>query len=362
VDKGTIVLVVGFIIVVGVYALNITRVDMGMEDNSLKYAYTRQARQIALSGVHLAMNALRDPNWMAGYQNDSLLGGSLYVSVDSSGLPSQYRRITSEGRYLGNKHRVVAVIYAPSIAEETTFDLNLLTVRALVEMQGSGINIQPNKKFFINGEDTPLNTKHGIGAGSGLTQAIVTNALNSAGARDSVIGLPGNPNPKPSVAPTLSETASMSRLDSAIRRVVTIIHAKGKLERKRTWGTISSPEIVYATKSLTVDKSLAGAGILYINGSLTVEDSVTWNGYLIVHGDKIEVRSNRVVNLNGAVFFGKTGSSLRFGSDGKMRIKYSSSILQSLNSTLFGVTPREKPQIFGGIYESGVYDTSGVSP
>lgn len=343
-DRGTIILAVGFTVMVGLYSLNMTRSDVGMKDSGDSYASKRQARQIAVAGVSLAMNELRyNSNWSAGFQNRSVLGGTLNLTVSTSGLPAGQKRLTSTGKYFDSTYTAITVVQVPP--EDRNLNMALLNVQSLIEMQGTSLTITPSNKFTVNGNnwiaDTtydPATAKYGIGASSSTLNTSIVNALTNAGATNKVTGV-GSP---PSVT-TLASVVNMTTQEREIKRIATITHRNSTLGREKYWGTMTAPEIVFVTKSLTVEKPLTGAGILCVDGNLTVRSTMSWKGYVIVRGNTFNVQSTGIVDIKGAIFFGNNGG-LRFGSAGTMAITYSSNILQELETRLF-VSARSKPVV-----------------
>lgn len=335
-DKGTFILALGFTVMVGMYALNMTRSNVGSRDDSDTYASTRQARQIAATGINMAVNKLRyNPNWTIGYDDEPVLGGMLDVTIDSINLPPDLRRVKAVGMYSGHSYEIVSIIQVPESDGE--FNQDLLNVQSVVEMQGQTLAIQPGNNFLVNGNNwvsdstyNPATATYGIGASNApqLTVPEVETALSAATATNKVIGEGSAPSVI-SVTPV-----NMNSLENEVRRIATIVHTKQTLGRSKTWGTMNMPEVVYSTKSLTVEKSLAGVGVLFIDGNLTVKNTMDWKGYLIVRGNMIKVESAGNIDLKGAVFFGN-GGNLKFGSAGRMDIVYSSNILDIVKNNLF---------------------------
>lgn len=338
-ERGSVILTAGFTMIVGLFSLNMTRSDMGMSDNADYYAHKRQARQISLAGTQIAINNLRsNPAWQ-GQSDMSLLGGRVNISAINIG--SGQIRVASTGyygqtvNYDGQTHQSVSIVQIPTTT--TIFDMTLLNVQTAMEVQGQTFAVKPSNLFFVDGTDSGsfiINTKYGIGASPSLTAGVVSAELINAAAENNVVGL----GPNPSVT-TLTTVVDMNRQVQEVRRVATIIHHRGVLGKNKAWGTMTSPEIVYVTKSLTIDKNLTGVGILCIEGDLNVQNlgSINWSGYVIVHGNIFGVLSGGSAAINGAVFFGRGGNTL-FGSDGNMTIVYSSDILNTLNSTMFSQT------------------------
>src|SRR5712691_2833173 len=135
-DKGTLIFAIGFTIMVSMYILNMTRIDSGTSQNSDSYTEKTEARQIARTGVQLAINKLRSSSSALGVviQNQLLLGGTLdTVLIDSvPGQPDQ-RKVTSKGSYFGQKHKVVGIVQVPPTG---LFNQNYLITQCLMEMQG----------------------------------------------------------------------------------------------------------------------------------------------------------------------------------------------------------------------------------
>lgn len=364
-DKGTFILAAGFTIIVGMYALNMNRADSATRDNSDAYAYKRQARQIALSGIALATNKFRDDlnweTWVGELQDTSLMEGTLNVTIDSSGLPSGYRRIMSQGYYFGQNHSAEGIVHAPPPSVISTFDTTLLKVYATVDMRGQDFKVESftYNKFRVRG-DSAVAT-YGMGGrqttlpGSKITYELTHDNVR---AQDSVTGTGGNPSVTTLLVAnnTVANGFTMARLGDSIRTKASITYSRTTLGDTTYWGSGSSPKIVYVSGSLQIDKPLTGVGILFIYGQLHVKSTMNWQGYLLVHSDRIQVYSGKTMDLKGAVFFGDESGvgNLNFLSSGTMKITYSPNILSTIKQKLITVSSG-RPSLVR-TYEHGIYD------
>jgi len=317
-EKGTIILSIGFIMIVGLYALNMTVVDINADETSISYADGRQARQISLSGVALATNNLRyNPSWAGGYAGRDLMGGTLTVTIDSTGLPSGQRRVTSIGQYAGVNDSTEAIIQLAQPV--SSFNLSVLGHQSAIEMKGGSFKLAYGTLFKVKG-----GSSYGIATNSTDLRSSIWNALTAKNVQDSVEGQPY----RIWYVTTMDRDAQAAEVLNA----ASIVYKSGSLGKSMAWGTMASPQIVYVTRSLTISKPLNGAGILCIDGDLTVKDDLHWDGYVIVTGKSFNVKSGANVTIDGTVYFGTSGGTLQFGSYGTMRITYDTSILDNLDA------------------------------
>lgn len=331
-DRGTLIFAIGFTIIVGMYVLSMTRIDGATGQNSDNYAARTEARQIARTGIQLAINKLRYNDTTRSIKLP-LLGGELTLTVDDSGMGASEKRVVSNGEYSGQSHKVIGVVKVPDITG--SFNLSLLTTQAFMEIKGDGFDID-DIKLFLNGHDWtpdtsyhPPDTMYAIGTESPALRNVIIDELIKENAKDSVVGRGTNPSVRylPSVVLRDSQEAE-------VKRFATITYSGITLGRSRTWGTLAAPEIVYCKDELTIDYPLTGAGILFIHGDVVVDAVFNWQGYVIFRRDDITVHPSGRVSIQGAIFYGRSGDNLDFNSEGRLNAVYSSYILAGVRKNL----------------------------
>lgn len=110
--KSSIIIVLGFMVIVGVSAPNINRLASRTYDNFLTYNSKSHSHDIAVSGANIACNAIfLNPTWRSSYNDVPFSGGG--YSVSASTININQVKIVSVGHFEKARDTVV-VILAPS--------------------------------------------------------------------------------------------------------------------------------------------------------------------------------------------------------------------------------------------------------
>ena len=112
-----------------------------------------------------------------------------------------------------------------------------------------------------------------------------------------------------------------------------------------SYGSVSSPEIIYVNGDLTLSGNITGYGILVVTGTHTAAGTVGWKGIVLVVGQGTMVISGGGNNeYDGAVLLAKTrdasgnllptlgGTSLVWSGGGGNGVYYSSGCINNANS------------------------------
>ncbi len=112
--KTTIIMVAVLAVTVGVYEIAIKKTEASVRGKAETHAFQLQAEQIAISGVHLAVQGLRSKSGRAvlnaGITDKELLDGIVTYITDDDGLPPDELRITSQGEFKGIVATVVVLV------------------------------------------------------------------------------------------------------------------------------------------------------------------------------------------------------------------------------------------------------------
>ncbi len=110
--KSSIIIVLGFMVIVGLTAPNINRLASRTYDNFLTYNGRTHSHDIAVSGANVAANAIFiTPTWRSSYNDVVFSGGSYSVSATTYNINQV--KIVSVGQF-GKSRDTVIVILAPS--------------------------------------------------------------------------------------------------------------------------------------------------------------------------------------------------------------------------------------------------------
>lgn len=116
--KTALILVAAFSVSVGLYGIGIQKANKNVQTSAAVHAYRAQAQEIAKSGVHLAVNAMRSPNinsylkkgYKVGLLDKKLFDGMMDYIIDNYGLPPDYARITAVGEFKGHEATYAALV------------------------------------------------------------------------------------------------------------------------------------------------------------------------------------------------------------------------------------------------------------
>jgi len=102
--RGSLVIVLGFMIISGLVVASIREGAMESLDNAIAVFDQMMANNVANSGVNLCLRRLKENRfWRAGYDGDPLLGGELTAELVDPGMdpqvPEHGLRLTSIGRF-----------------------------------------------------------------------------------------------------------------------------------------------------------------------------------------------------------------------------------------------------------------------
>ncbi len=114
--KASILLVLGFSLILGVVSPNLHRLANRSSENYLDYLKISQAHNLATSAANMAANQLFiDTSWKAGYSNIPFSGGTYSVAVKDTGV--KMKRITAVGVYQSTAETVSVLLQPSSFAK-----------------------------------------------------------------------------------------------------------------------------------------------------------------------------------------------------------------------------------------------------
>lgn len=118
--KASILLVIGYSVILLVVGLNVQGFGTRSTDNYLDYYEQSMVNNIAVCGANLAANQIFiDPGWRDGYEDTPFSGGTFVVTVDT--LPGQRVRVTSTGRYVDVEKTITFVLQPSTFAKFAYF-------------------------------------------------------------------------------------------------------------------------------------------------------------------------------------------------------------------------------------------------
>ena len=291
-----------------------------------------QAVNVSGSAVNLALSKLRlNKNWRTGFSNLSVSNGTCSLTVSDIGMDSVL--ITAVGQYRNVSHT--------SVVRAKLFSI-FPVVESSLTMYGDSVTFSnAGKAFSISGLDykddgSTLGTHpavYGMGVYQQKSVDQLKNFINNAGVASNVDGKGGTPS-----VGLFTNKDLIDSLHNMYKGLATITLPAGKYSGNATWGTASSPEIVYVNGDLEWTGNISGYGILVVSGDLIAKGTVTWKGITIAYsGDMdMQVGSSGTPNFLGTCFIG-TGNASKITSvhfNGNPYIRYSYDVLQNVLTKL----------------------------
>lgn len=118
--KVSLLLILGFSGLFGIMGQNLLNFSNEASDNFYDYYTDTRSHNIAVSGANMAANKLFiDKNWMAGWDDISIDGGYLTVTVEKFNITN--RRIYSIGSYRGTSDTVIVTLQPKNFAQYGNF-------------------------------------------------------------------------------------------------------------------------------------------------------------------------------------------------------------------------------------------------
>lgn len=277
--KMLLMLVLGMGFVASYAALQLNRSNLNANENAVEDYEINQARNLARSGVELAISRLaQDSTWSSGYQNSSMSNGTLVVNVERTramypGGPdanlNNARLVTATGTILNESFTIRAVVEIPSdyirppglgygILSDESMDLSGNVSIADYNNPSINANIHTNHDLSFGGsssvkgygtysEDCP--------SGTGGASAIFFPNVPSGGPLVSQ----ASPVAIPEIDPSKWEALATRKFYSS-----TTINSNMML------GTKENPEIIYVRGDLKLNGQMTGYGVFLVTGDLTI--------------------------------------------------------------------------------------------
>ena len=313
--KMLILLVVGMGVVASLARLQMTQSSSNAADNATIDFQRNQARNLALSGVDLAIaRVAADSTWMTGYSSNSISNGTLDVAIERTsamypGGPNvnlkSARLITSTGTVLGETRVIQAVIQIPSLNTLPAGLRYAMYSHGDLEMRGNetvrddnnpawNANIHTNAALKLTGN----NTVKGYG----------TYFSNISSSPASNLNPTFTPN-VPSGGPVQYKTAMVPRptIDPSKWAALATQTYNGAttFSGSTVLGSKNNPAIIYVKGNLTLSGNVSGYGVLLVTGNLFLVGNTTvtsldpsGNNLGVIVGGDAQVNGNVTVAGN----------------------------------------------------------------
>ena len=315
-----IILLLGGGMLFAITTLNLNRSNIAMANNSVQEYNSKEAANIAKSGVEFAIRNLAEESTWTG-MNKSLNDGNVLVTVQnttsryynapSSNLSSG-RLITSIGT-VGNLNDTIRAV----VQLKTSNGLNLPKFMNYAAASGNNLVLKGNDQIVDNNNsqwnaNCYVNGDFNMG-GWDIIKGFVS--YNGEAEADKSQSLTSNitPNQNPNKISTLSKVPKINiptfNPDDYKTKATIIYNGDQTISGNLSLGSKSNPQIVYVGGNLTLSGNVTGYGVFIVKGNITIKGSVTINGQdpscsnlgLYTFGD---LNTNGGVNINAQVFTG----------------------------------------------------------
>lgn len=340
--RAMLFLVTGSFIIFGMISLGVFSRQGDMNQATVDYVLSAQARNNANAGIEMALNRLSgEQTWRTGASTPHryMMGGNavdvLVVDNDTQGitLPPGIIEIRSTGRFdNGVAVTARAHVRMTSLLPEINGAMGIFTDNLDFNVAGSS--------FLITGHDT---NPDGSAGPAGSVPAM---AVNTQAAYDEIMGslnasqrgrLQGDGATNPSLdlnsemdGDALEDFVALAMANADHIYVDHVASGEGSL------GTPQNPKVIVVEGSLEV-RNATGAGIIIIKegGSLDARGNFdNYQGLIVIQGRADMTRGN--IHIVGAMLFGGANPSIEIDIDfrGNVNVSYSSTVLNNLTNRI----------------------------
>lgn len=325
--RASIIWVLGFSILFGTTRTSVQRTMLDTMRNVVADYERMAARNIANTGVYIALQTVSQNNqWRSGFNDMSFSGGSYGVTVQDStadpSLGSSRLRLIGTGQYGDASHTVRVVIEGENQMPPVPGAVAINSDSTTFSLAGNSFN--------IDGRDTNVNGTPGPGPDLwGL-------AVSNAGDSSRCVAQPRSNRILGSTsAPSVGVSTDLPDLEALaqwLRRRADYDLPTGSYNAV-TWGTFASPAIVYIDGNGSIAGNSSGAGILVVNGNLKLAGTFSWQGLVIVFGTNLTVDTTvGTPNIYGALLVQADTAFLDV--KGNVNIIYSSQTIENAQNKL----------------------------
>lgn len=327
-------------IIVGLGALfalaniNISQSKMRMVNNAVEQYEKTQAKNIASSGINLAlMEISKDTNW-TGVNGVQMANGSGNLKIVVSKTQSVYykgpamgqnnRQVASIGNVNGQVDTIFAVLNIPSTPGVPNFlGYGLLSETSMTLNGGINVRDDNNASWNANLHTNGSLTINGNNLVEGFGSYSVSYTSNPA----KRINTTFVPNVNPNSLPVHSKIPKVNIPDFNPDDYLTIANeiTSGNLtiSGNNSLGTKENPKIWYVSGNLTLSGDITGYGCFVVKGSITLNGNVNITS-VDPSGNNLGLYAKGPVTMNGNV-------------TAKAQILSSSSITMNGNCKLYGL-------------------------
>jgi hypothetical protein len=276
--KMLVMLVVAMGVIASFSSLQLNRSNLNSSSVAVQDYEINQARNLARSGVDLAISQLaQDSTWSAGYTANAMGGGSLTVNV-------QRTRAMYPGGPDANLNNARLVTAIGTVLDET------FTIRAVVEIPsdyvrppGLGYGIISDQSMDLTGNvkimdynnptiNANIHTNHDLNfGGSSKVEGYGSYSENcpSAGGATGCFApnvLTGGPLVS-KVSPVAIPEIDPSKWEALATRK---FYSSTTINSNMALGTKENPEIIYVRGDLKLNGQMTGYGVFLVTGDLTI--------------------------------------------------------------------------------------------
>ncbi|MDI6780065.1 MAG: hypothetical protein QME25_07750 [Bacteroidota bacterium] len=320
-----IILVFGLAVAFGIISWSLSRSNILTVETTMGYYKYSTARNIARSAINLALRGIDDTTFLHNKVTDSfqrnLMGGQCQVSGQKI-LPDTLI-LNASGFYADTTYRIRTVLQSfpkpfPGISAAVGLQVNNVIFDMVGNPTINGNNHDINGNLITPSDST--NNKPGVEvmAGNPDSNTVAPDANKIFGSPSKIRVNSNMPNPADFVAEYIANAD--------------YVYGAGTYASNMTWGSASSPVIVYANPGSSSTKfagSITGWGILVVSGSLEISGKFRFYGLVIPfsHTEINFAATTGTPQIIGAVLMGGAPNS-KFYMKGTGDIKYSAAAIE----------------------------------
>lgn len=302
--RAIILIIVGMGILFSMSSQRMAMVGLSTADNATTDFSKNMARNIAKSGIELAIMQI-DSNkyWRTGYNGLRIADGSL--TLTASTIDSSNVRVRSIGTYNGTSVPIVATIYIPQRPSSLpdAFNYALMCDQSITCNGSFGVRVyNPGGGYNSDIHANASITMNGSGGVDGYATYTTGSFTANPGSKiASQFLVPPYPNGGPLYSKVTRKNIPWLNIDSLKTFATEVNLGNLTVSGTKTLGSSTDPAIIWVGGNLTFNGNVSGYGIFIVKGNVTFNGNVTCNYPPPASMENLAIYAREDVTLNGGV-------------------------------------------------------------
>ncbi|MCF7802908.1 MAG: hypothetical protein K9N46_07500 [Candidatus Marinimicrobia bacterium] len=344
--RALLLIVLGLMVASAIAQMSFQDRQQMLLDRSATYARDAETRNLANSGLEIALKELADDNsWRTGISNLSIGNGTVNVTVDDESTNPQLLanqvQITSVADIDGESSQVRGTLEFDGGIPPIPAPMGIYSNNITFNMSGNSILIDGNDTN-ADGSAGPEDGVPGLTVGGQAAEDSIYSTLTS-----SQLNNIRGPNGSPSIEQSPGDNSDLQGyIDTYTTYADTVISSD---LNSTTIGTPGNPMISVVNGDVHIS-SVHGAGVLVVTegNSIRITGDFNYKGLIILQGNtnfEADIYGN--TNINGAILFSSTDPTANFDLDlrGNVNMIYGSQSLVKLEKELSDQIDSELRQV-----------------